>query len=155
MRQAVVFWAFGAGAAITLAGAGTAIAAPTGVDGVVGQPYADASSALSEAGLTPVVGVVVGGRLPTDECIVTSAQSVSAVREGLIDTTTVVDEEVAAFAPAEDEVVVSLNCNGGYATATNPGNSLLSPAGREARAAAEQAAGAEEQELEGVSTPDE
>ena len=35
----------------------------------------------------------------------------------------------------EDEVMLSLNCSGGYATtATNPGASLLSPAGREAEA---------------------
>jgi hypothetical protein len=54
-----------------------------------------------------------------------------------------------------DEVRLNLNCAGGYATATNPGASVASPAGREARAAADEAAAAEEQELAEVSTPDE
>ena len=49
----------------------------------------------------------------------------------------------------------TLNCNGGYATATNPGASLASPDGRKAKAAADEAAAAEEAELAEVSTPDE
>ena len=49
----------------------------------------------------------------------------------------------------------SLNCNGGYATATTPGASLASPEGRKAKAAADEAAAAEEAELAEVSTPDE
>jgi hypothetical protein len=154
MKKVIILGASAAGAGIALLGAGTAIAAPTGADDVVGQPYADATSALVDAGVTPVVGVVVGGKLPTDECIVTNVQSVSAIREGLIDTVTVVDEVVTAFSPAVDEVVVTLNCNGN-ATASNPGNSLLSPAGREARNALAEAGSAESEELEAVSTPDE
>jgi hypothetical protein len=55
--------------------------------------------------------------------------------------------------------MLSLNCAGAYATATNPGASLLNPAGREAKAAADeaaaQAAAEEEAALEEVSTPDE
>jgi hypothetical protein len=56
--------------------------------------------------------------------------------------------------PVTNEVRLNLNCAGGYATATNPGASVASPAGREAKAA-EEAAAAEEQELAEVSTPDE
>ena len=52
-----------------------------------------------------------------------------------------------------DTVLFNLNCNGGYATAANPGNSLASPEGREAKAAADEAAAQEQQELEAVSTP--
>jgi hypothetical protein len=55
----------------------------------------------------------------------------------------------------EDVVQVALNCAGDHATATNPGASLGSPAGREAKAAADEAATAEEGELVEVSTPDE
>jgi hypothetical protein len=47
-----------------------------------------------------------------------------------------------------------LNCNGGYASANTPGNSVASPEGREAKAAADQAAAEEQQSLEEVSTPD-
>ena len=48
---------------------------------------------------------------------------------------------------------MALNCNGGYATANTPGPSLASPEGREAKAAADQAAAEEQQTLEEVSTP--
>jgi hypothetical protein len=44
-----------------------------------------------------------------------------------------------------------LNCNGRYASATTPGNSLASPEGREAKAAADEAAAQQLQALEGVS----
>jgi hypothetical protein len=47
----------------------------------------------------------------------------------------------------------NLNCNGGYATASNPGASLLSPEGRQAKTAADEAAAAEEQRLAEASNP--
>ena len=59
------------------------------------------------------------------------------------------------FAHVSDTVLFYLNCNGGYATATKPGNSLASPEGREAKAAADEAAAQEQQTLEEVSTPNE
>jgi hypothetical protein len=132
--------------------AGTAVAASalmalfgTGVaaaDDYAGQTYSDASSAASDAGLSVVVASRVGDKLSQDECLVTRSQT-------------------APFADADDgahvdgQVQFYLNCNGGYATATNPGASLASPEGREAKAAADEAAAQEEAELAAVSTPDE
>ena len=118
---------------------GTGVAA---ADDYAGQTYADASSAASDAGETVVVAGRVGDKLEQDECLVTRSQT-------------------APFASANDgahydgQVQFYLNCNGGYATATNPGASLASPAGREAKAAADEAAAEEEAALEEVSTPDE
>ena len=45
------------------------------------------------------------------------------------------------FGHAEDEVLLTLNCNRGAATATVPGASAASPEGREFTAKAEEAAG--------------
>lgn len=132
-----------ASSSIALFGSGVAAAAPD----VVGQPYSDAASAIEEEGGTAVVAVRTGGKLPEDECIVTNAWDAPFLRDLVYEDT--------AFGYAEGEVMLSLNCAGGYATATNPGASLLSPAGREAKAAADEAAAAEEQELAEVSTPDE
>jgi hypothetical protein len=128
------------GAAAALLGSGIAAAAPD----VVGQTYADATSAIEDEGGTAVVGVRTGDKLEQDECIVTGAWDAPFMRD-------VGD----AFEHADSEVMLSLNCSGGYATATNPGASLQSPAGREAKAAADEAAAAEQEELEAVSTPDE
>jgi hypothetical protein len=133
--------AFGAAAvAMGLFGAGLASAAPD----VVGQTYADASSAIDEEGLSAVVAVTVGGRLPQDECIVTNAQDAPYVRD-----------DGGEFTHSEDEVLLSLNCNGGHATATNPGASVASMQGKAAIEAEEEAKNAEAAELEGASTPDE
>ena len=109
---------------------GTGVAA---ADDYAGQTYADASSAASDAGQTVVVAGRVGDKLAQDDCIVTRSQT-------------------APFASANDgahvqpsQVQFYLNCNGGYATATNPGASLASPEGREAKAAADEAAAEEQQ----------
>ena len=117
---------------------GTGVAA---ADSFAGQTYADAASAASNAGLTSIVAARVGDKLTTDDCVVTRSQ-------------------VAPFNSANDGNHVSgkvqfyLNCAGAYATATNPGASLGSPEGREAKAAADQAAAEEQASLEEVSTPD-
>jgi hypothetical protein len=121
-------------------GSGVAAAAPD----VVGQTYADAASAIEEEGGTAVVAVRTGDKLPEDECVVTNAWDAPFLRD-------VGD----AFEHAEGEVMVALNCAGEFATATNPGASILNPAGREAKAAADEAAAAEEEELAAGSTPDE
>ena len=124
-----------ASALMVLFGAGVAAA-----DDYAGQTYADASSAASDAGATVVVAARVGDKLSQDECLVTRSQT-------------------APFASANDGAHVSgqvqfyLNCNGGDATATNPGASLASPEGREAKSAADQAAAEEQASLEAVSTP--
>jgi hypothetical protein len=132
-----------ASSSVALFGSGVAAAAPD----VVGQPYADAVSAIEEEGGTAVVAVRTGGKLEQDECIVTNAWDAPFVRDLVYEDT--------AFGHADSEVMLALNCAGGYATATNPGASLASPMGREAKAAADEAAAAEEQELAEVSTPDE
>ncbi len=121
--------------ALALLGSGVAAAAPD----VVGQPYADAASAIEEEGSTAVVAVRTGGKLPEDECIVTNAWDAPFLRDLVYEDT--------AFGYAEGEVMLSLNCDGGHATAVNPGASVASPAGREHKAAEEEAAAAEEQEL--------
>ena len=129
-----------AGLAVTFAGA--ASAAPD----VVGQPYGDAAAAIEQGGETPHVAVTVGSRLPRAECIVTNAW----VTRQLVPMTTDVYYEYN-----ESVVQLSLNCDGDHATATNPGASVSSPVGREAKAAADEAATAEQSELAQVSTPDE
>jgi len=128
---------------LALFGSGVAAAAPD----VVGQPYSDATAAIEEEGGTAVVAVRTGDKLPQDECIVTNAWDAPFVRDLVYEDT--------AFAHADSEVMVSLNCAGDFATATNPGASLASPMGREAKAAADEAAAAEQEELEAASTPDE
>jgi hypothetical protein len=135
---------FGAGSAVAAAaassilfGAGVAAAAPD----VAGETYEDAVEAIEDEGGTAVVAARVGDKLSQDECIVTHAWDASFLR---IDSA------------AEDEVMLSLNCSGEYATATNPGPSVGSPVGREAKSQAEQeAAEQEEQELAEAATPDE
>ncbi|MGV9799565.1 hypothetical protein ACWDTP_16070 [Mycobacterium sp. NPDC003449] len=123
-----------------LFGAGVAVAAPD----VVGETYADASEAIEEDGGSPKVAVTVGSKLSQDDCVVTNAWDAPFVRDAG-------DE----YTHSEDEVMLSLNCDGDHATATGPGASVASPAGREAKAAADEAAAEEEEELEGASTPDE
>ena len=125
----------------TMALFGTATAA---ADDYVGQTYADASEAMSDEGVDPIVVTRTGDKLEEDDCIVTAAWSAPFVRD-------TGDE----FEHSEDEMLVSLNCAGGYASATNPGASLASPAGREAKEAADEAAAEEEAALEEASTPDE
>lgn len=126
--------------ALALLGSGVAAAAPD----VVGQPYSDAASAIEEEGGTAVVAVRVGDKTDQDDCIVANAWNASFYRD-------LGDE----YGGDDGEVMLALNCNGGHATATNPGASVASPAGRESKAAADEAAAAEQQELEAVSTPDE
>ena len=122
---------------------GTGVAAAAEYDG---QTYADAAAAIEQAGDTPIVATRIGSQLPQDECLVVNSQDHSYLRDP--------PDDVYVLS-ATNEVRLNLNCAGGYATATNPGASVASPAGREARAAADEAAAAEEQELAEVSTPDE
>ncbi|MGV0838062.1 hypothetical protein [Mycolicibacterium thermoresistibile] len=120
-----------AGGILAIGGAGTAAAVPA----VVGEPYSDAAEAIEDSGGTPVVASRVGNQLEDDECIVTNAWEASFVRD-------TGDE----FEPDDGEVMVALNCNGAHATATDPGASLLSPAGRAAKEAEEAAAAESESE---------
>lgn len=131
-------------AGFALAGAGFAGAVPD----VVGQPYGDAVSAIEDGGGTAHVAVTVGSRLPRDECIVTNAWDVRQLVPMTTDTYYEYDENVTQ---------VALNCEGDHATEEHPGASVASPAGREAKEAADEAARAQQEggELAEVSTPDE
>lgn len=142
MKKSIVLSAGSAVAASALMALfGTGVAA---ADDYAGQTYADAAKAIQNAGGTPIVGARFGDKLQQDECIVTGSLSPSFVRPMTTDT---------AFETVTSEVRLNLNCNGGYATATNPGASVASPEGRAAKAAADQAAAQEEQSLEAASTP--
>jgi hypothetical protein len=118
--------AIGALALSTLLGGGVAAA-----DDYAGQTFSDASSAASDAGQTVVVAARTGDTLEEGDCLVTRSQT-------------------APFASGNDGIHVSdtvqfyLNCNGPYATATKPGNSVASPEGRTSKAADDEKA-AEEQ----------
>jgi hypothetical protein len=107
----------------------------------VGETYADAADAMDGDGIDAVVATKVGDTLEQGDCIVTAAWSAPFLRDA-----------GGEFAHSEDEMLVSLNCAGGFATVTAPGASVASPLGRAAKAKAEEE---EQQELEEVSTPDE
>lgn len=143
MKKLIVIGSGAIGALALSTALGTGVAS---ADDYAGQTYSDASSAASDAGQTVVVAARVGDKVDQGDCLVTRSQT-------------------APFASANDGVHVSdtvqfyLNCNSGVASATSPGNSLASEAGRAAKAAEEQAAAEaaaeEEAALAEVSTPDE
>jgi hypothetical protein len=123
-----------AAASSLLFGAGIASAAPD----VVGDKYSDAQEAIEEDGGSAVVASRFGDKLDEGDCIVTNAWDASFLRIDSSD---------------ESQVNVALNCNGGHATATNPGSSVQSPLGRASKEEQE-AADAEEQELANPEIPD-
>jgi hypothetical protein len=107
-------------AALAISGTGVAAAATD----VTGQKYSDAQGALSSAGLKPVVETVVGDQKAWPDCVVTRTQKRT------------VQPPENTGGSATNEMLVSLNCEAGIATATTPGNSAASPEGRAAAAAA-------------------
>ena len=118
--------------ALGLFGAGTAAAA----EDVVGMTYGDAVSAIEEGGGTAKIAVTVGDRQDAmGDCLVTNATDAPFVRDS--------DGE---FGHADSEVLLTLNCNRGAATATTPGASAASPEGRDFTAKAEEAAAAQQSE---------
>ena len=121
-----------AAGALGLFGAGIASAAPD----VVGMTYGDAVSEIEDGGGTAKIAVTVGDRQDAmGDCLVTNATDSPFVR---------VDE--GEFGHVSDEVLLSLNCNRGAATATTPGASLASPEGKEFQSAAEEQAAAAQSE---------
>lgn len=88
-------------------------------DDYAGQTYADAQSALADAGMKGVVSTRSGDALSDDDCVVTSSENAPWLKG---------DD----FAPVTDTVLLNLNCNAGVATAKTPGNSAASPEGRAA-----------------------
>jgi hypothetical protein len=111
-------------AALAISGSGVASAAPD----VTGQKYSDAESSLSSAGFKPVVVATVGDQKAWPDCVVTRTQKRT------------VQPPANSSGSATNEMLVSLNCDAGIASATSPGNSAASPEGKAAAAAAAQAA---------------
>jgi hypothetical protein len=125
MRIALGVCAIGAGiTALALSGSGVA-AADTDV---TGQKYSDAQGVLTGAGFTPVIRTTVGDQLNRGDCVVTRTQKRT------------IPAPANSSASATNEMLVSLNCEAGIASATQPGNSAASPEGRAAEAAAAAAA---------------
>ncbi|WNG92237.1 hypothetical protein [Mycobacterium sp. ITM-2016-00318] len=117
-------------------GAGTASAAPD----VEGMTYEDAVAAIEEDGGIPKIAVTVGDRQDAmGDCLVERVTDGSFVRP--------IPEDVY-FGPDEGDVLLTLNCNRGVATATTPGASAASVSGREFQAKVEEAAAAEAEEAE-------
>jgi beta-lactam-binding protein with PASTA domain len=91
---------------------------------VVGQKYSDAASQLSAAGLSVVVSTTVGDSVTRPNCLVTRQEGRSEA-----------PPENTSASPVS-QVVISLNCGAPVASATSSGNSVASPEGRAAAAAA-------------------
>jgi hypothetical protein len=132
--------------AASAAGAALLLAAPAGaVPDVVDRTYNDAKKMIQESGGTPVIATRTGGGLDEGKCLVANAWEAGYPR---------VSSRGRII--GNSEVLVALNCNGELAEAGTPGNSALSPAGRDAKAEAEaEAAEQEEKELAAAATPDE
>ncbi|MCV7015022.1 hypothetical protein H7I40_21735 [Mycolicibacterium madagascariense] len=109
-------------------GAGVAQAGST--PDVVGQKYSDAQTAITGAGLTPVISTIVGDQLTQPNC-----QVVNTVPR------TVPAPENTSGSPTQ-QLLVSLNCDNPVASATKPGFSAASPQGQSAIAAASSSAAA-------------
>ena len=99
-------------------GSGSAAA----INDYVGQTYNDAATAISQAGQRPVISTREGSFLPTGACIVSGSRTASSLDSS---------------GNSSSRVLLDLNCNYMFALAGVPGNSLGSPEGRAARAAAE------------------
>ena len=120
--------------ALGLFGAGVASAAPD----VVGMTYGDAVSEIEDGGGTAKIAVTIGDRQDAmGDCLVTNATDAPFVRD---------IDWAGEFGHADSEVLLTLNCNRGAATATTPGSSAASPEGRDFTAKAEEAAAAAQAE---------
>ncbi|MEU0496895.1 PASTA domain-containing protein [Mycobacterium sp. NPDC006124] len=97
---------------------------------VVGQKYSDAETAISNAGLKPVVSTTVGDQKAWPDCLVTNTVA-----------RTVPPPENSGGS-ATNQLLVSLNCDDGEASAKTPGFSAASPEGKAAAAAASSSAAA-------------
>ena len=98
--------------------------------------YGDAVSAIEDGGGTAKIAVTVGDRQDAmGDCLVTNATDAPFLRDS-----------TARFGHADSEVLLTLNCNRGAATADQPGASAASPEGRAFTAKAEEAAAAQQSE---------
>lgn len=106
--------AFTAACVVILANAPTASA-----DALTGATYADAAAYITDTyKSTPVVATVVGDQLDKNDCIVASWS-----RSNFSD---------SSGSTPPNEILLNLNCYAKVASAGTPGNSLASPAGRNA-----------------------
>ena len=103
---------------------GSVVAHAASQPNVVGQKYSDAAAQLSTAGLSVVVSTTVGDTVARSSCIVTHQES-----------RTEAPPENTSASPV-NQVLISLNCGAPVASATSSGNSVASPEGRAAAAAA-------------------
>lgn len=118
---------FGVGVAIAVTGAGVAEAGS--VPNVVGQKYSDAQSAITDAGLHPVVSTTVGDQSAWPNCIVSNTvQRTDAPPPN-------------SAGGSTNDVLVSLDCDAVAASAKSPGYSAASPEGQALKAAAAPATG--------------
>ncbi len=112
-------------------GTGVASAAPD----VEGMTEEDAVAAIEEDGGIPKTAVTFGDRQDAmGACLVTRVTDASYIRP--------IPGDVY-YGQDEGEVMLTLNCNRGVATATTPGASAASVSGRAFQAAAEEAAAEE------------
>jgi hypothetical protein len=111
-------------AATALPMAGSGVAHADSAPDVTGQKYSDAQTALSGAGLKPVVETTIGDQKAWPDCVVTRTQKRT------------VQPPPDSSGAATTEMLASLNCDAPVASATAPGNSAASPEGRAAATAA-------------------
>ncbi|WP_253868001.1 hypothetical protein [Mycobacterium sp. GA-1285] len=141
-------------AAVAAAAAGTALASAgqaAAVPDVVDRPFEDAQKIIQQYGGKAVVATRVGSGADEGSCLVTNAWD-AAVRR----------PNSRGRPVANSDVMVALNCNAAVAAPGAPGNSAMSPVGRDAKAdqqrreakAAREAAMLEERELAAPVTPD-
>jgi hypothetical protein len=88
-------------------------------DALVGKTYADAQKEIADWNANPKVATVSGSRLALDDCIVVSWQK-SMFRDSSGDGPT-------------NDILVNLNCNSSVATPGHPGNSAMSPQGKQSK----------------------
>lgn len=107
---------------------GTVVAQAGSAPDVVGQKYGDAETAITGAGLKPVISTTVGDQKAWPDCLVVNTVA-----------RTVPPPENSSGS-ATNQLLVSLNCDDGEASARTPGFSAASPEGKAAKAAADAAA---------------
>lgn len=113
-RGAKVFAVGAVAASFAMLGAGAAAADP-----LIGKTYGDASGTVSDWGATPVIATQTGDQLSTDQCIVSSWS-----RSSSVDALTGRDSR---------DVLMHLNCNAKVAEPGQPGNSVATPQGKQAK----------------------
>jgi len=111
-----------AGAALFLGQAAPAAA----INEYEGLTYAQAANQIAQSGATPKISTKMGSFLPTSQCVVTGSRTASSLN--------------SSGTSNGNTVLLDLNCNYMFALPGVPGNSRLSPEGKEAYEEALQAA---------------